>query len=551
MPTIRNIGKSAITDYRVNALYALSGDYSPEAEELLIVATSDSCPQVRKAGLAVLLERFDEKYLPLLYAALHDDDNEVRKFADEQMIIYEENSSRLCYINTSIKEPDCSEQVVIKELLSVPDYIKALSDRNLRVRYSAVKALIGVIDPQIIPPIITLIENSKEDVGFRSCLLNVLAQFDPNMLLDELFLFLQDKDLGVWASNMLANINDQMVHTRLLDALCSDNRIVKINAATALQNSVDVRALLPLCYMLEDSEDYFRITAINSISNFWTDSIGDQTHQDNILLSNGIKKCVVEALIKASRDKNDNVRGKALRLLSVLDKYQALPVLLFALDEFIHIVTDCDYQEDKGEWLYGFNLFQHHLFCSILNLGDKIFCEPLTQLFNSNCWNVKFDVVETLFNLGDDRGLKLLIAALEQNDWVVKVRAATMLFKRGDKCGWDILVEALSVEDVDDDRWWYFQANIVDLLVKSGDSRMVDILINVLDSMSAKSDNMVAEDMMIHNDLVFTIITSLGELGDARTIESIKKWQNYDIVGIAWSETREDTVKKALRLLSQ
>jgi HEAT repeat protein len=436
----------------------------------------------------------------------------------------------------------------IKVRRSVSDCLKALADKSAGVRENAVKELIGVTDPQIIQPLLNVLKNKKESRMCRYFTIDALNLIDKPEFMDEFYSVLTDEDVGSWASYKMARKSDPMVRDMLLFALSSDDRIAKKSAAEGIWCSADTRALLSLCHMLEDGDHDFRRIAINSLSAFWFDPLNcANDKQPAVFLSEETKRSIVASLINAVKDENEDVCGPALRLLSELDKSQALPVLLNVLDEFIQDAVDINYK-DKSEWP-DLDMFQYYLYFAITNLGDSIFCEPLSRLLDSKSWHVKFDAVATLYELGDDRGLDLLLMGLDQEDWIQKVRAATMLLERGDKSGWDILVKGLSVEDNDNELWWSVQAGIVGTLAQSGDPRVVDLFIDILDGFSTRMADLVINDRMISDELLCGIINNLGILGDPKAIEAIKKWQGYDVVGVSWSENREDTVETVLRTL--
>lgn len=446
-----------------------------------------------------------------------------------------------------MSDPQGNDSISIKDGLSVPDCLKALSDKDYRVRSNAVEALIGVADPQIILPILTLVKNTNEDKWCRMRALDVLAQFDKPELVDEYYSLLRDENVSQSAAFNLSKQSDPKAYRLLLIALCSENLVVKYSAAYGIGHCADVKALLPLCQMLEDSDDDIRRIAVDSISKFWPNSL-EKDRQSVISVPEEIHRSVVTALIKATRDENEYVRYRALWNISDIDKSQALPFISSALLKYIQAALGSNYQDRRESLDFDPIVFLH---LAITTLGNKLFCEPLSLLLNSKSWQVKIDAIITLFNLGDDRGLDFLILALEQEDWIVKVTAATMLLERGDKCGWDILVKGLTVEDVDDDMWWYIQASIVTSLADSGDPRTVDVFIDTLDCMRTQINSLDIDGMMISDEVLCTIIDRLGAIGDARAIEAIKKWQGYDIVGVSWSETREDTVEKALESLTR
>jgi len=93
-----------------------------------------------------------------------------------------------------------------------------------------------------------------------------------------------------------------------------------------------------------------------------------------------------------------------------------------------------------------------------------------------------------------------------------------------------LLINALSEVAEDNE---YMRIGIIDTLAKSGDPRTVDVLCHILDNIGAY----YLDDMDIGR-----IIACLGELGDPRAIEFIKKWQYRELINCD-----DDVVEKALK----
>ncbi len=501
-------------DARIEVIYELRGIEYSASEELLLDAISDPNPQIRIAGLTVLSEYCNDNHLLLFENALNDGNEAVRRFAGEYLQTYRKHIR-----NGS----------VIKTKLSVSDCIKALATPKGRER--AIEDLMGVTDPQIIEPLLIIMKNDDYSFYCRTKAMDVLANIDCPELLEEFYSILGDEIVGTTAAYNLSYKSDPAARGLLRSAFYSDDRVAKLSAARCVI-CIDNGVLQEFCQMLKNSDLEYRKVAVDRISSLlfsrWHG--GEQECPKNFDISDESIRLVIAALKTAAKDENKEIRGKAIESLCLIDKIQGAPILMEALEGFIHIALDEHCQVKADPW--DCDWFQNSLHHAIDILGDKSFCEPLIRLFDSKCWDVKLDAANSLLRLGDNRAIGLLEEALYHEDWKVRTEAACILYAHGDNRMWDMLIKTLS-EVAEDNS--FIKSGIIDILAKSGDLRTVDVLCNILNN----SGTYYLDDMDIGR-----IITCLGGLGDPRAIEAIKKWHYKELVNCD-----DDVVEKALKAI--
>lgn len=501
---------------RTEAIYALRGSDLTETEVLLLNAASDINPQIRIAALTVLSEYCDNNYLSLFENTLNDGDETVRRFAGEYLKTYRKHIRSGPIINTR---------------LSVSDCIKALASKNDAVREKAVRDLEGFTEPRMIMPLLRVVKNSHNSSTCRWHAIQILDNFDCPGLLYDFFSLLRDEKVGMYAASCLSSNSSPLANNLLIKALYSENKIVQLSAARGFGPYGNQKAVQHILPLLEENDLELQQAAISfmfrTIGHLYLDVDKDQP----VSISSELPEIFLNFLLKLINEKDDEIRIEAILYLCAMDKAKGAPFLMAELEKYIHIATGKTYQAKNDPW--DFDPYKYNLDRAIFILADKSFCEPLVRLFNSKCWSVKIKAATSLKNLGDNRGLGLLEEALNHEDWNVWSCAAYILFPHDNRI-WDVLVRAIS-ENAEDHS--FIKTTIIDTLVKSGDSRTVDVLCNILNN----SDAYYLNDMDIGR-----IITCLGELGDPRAIESIKKWQYKELINC-----HDDVVEQALRSLGE
>lgn len=506
-----------INDTRIEAIYALRGIEIEENEELLLEATTDTNPQIRIAGLTVLSEYCDYSHLSLFEDALNDTDETVRRFAGEYLKTYRKHIRSGPVINTKQSVSNC---------------LHDLTSTNDAVRSKAVSDLEGVTDPQIIQPLLAIMKGNHDGRWCRWAAMNVLDKFNCPELLDEFYSILGDEQIGAEAAYKLGGKSDPIAHDMLRKALFSENRIARLSAAHGISFiSVDDNLLLQLCIMIDDDDLQFKRVALSSLSGIFS-RMQEAKGYNTTGISEETKKHVVDSLVNSVRNENEYVRGESLDLLCDIDKCQAVTVVSHALEEFVTAALDKKFKVNKDPW--EFDVLHFHLLTAINKLGIKVFQDNLRRLCNTKNWRIKFDAINMLLSIGDTSGVSVLERALDSKDWMIRVNAAESLLKLGDCRAWDILARALA-DDVFDDFW--VKAGIVDVLANSGDVRTFDLFIDMLNDVDTYSG---------YDEIIAKIITWMGNYGDPRAKDPIKKWQYKELINCD-----ADVVEKALRSLNE
>ncbi len=263
----------------------------------------------------------------------------------------------------------------------------------------------------------------------------------------------------------------------LIKALDHEDFITRKNAATALKNVGDERAVEALIQALsyEDWQDsYIILSSVRESSAEALGKIGD--------------KRAVNPLINAMlEDVDENVRWKAARALG--------------------------------------------------DIGDRSAVEPLTEALKDGSWHVRKDAVVALGKIGDEQAFEHVADALEDDEGHVRKYAALALAKIGDEKAIPYLVETLEDDDTDV-QWkaiialekigdpaveplinllkadnWHVKGKVAEILGNIGDERAVEPLIRFLVG-GKKSMNKYVRGKAAE---------ALGNIGDERAVEPLIK----------------------------
>ena len=478
---------------QVEALRALGGLSSHENDGQIISALIAPEGELRRAGLAVLGERFDPEYEETFLDALDDEEEQVAKVAAENLLASESEESRLAAVTFLGKNPD-----------NIPLLITALKDDWYTVREAAVHALTGLMDYDAIDPILHMLHEPEDGCRYRQDALSVLGSFDQPAALDEVAALLPDEWLGASAATILGGKASSYARDLLFRALDSDCPRTCLSAVTGISCNGDIRALGLLCLKLENGDALLRIKAADALC-----GVARKLSEANRLSDAGSEPVAISmsiaitSLTKACSDPEEYVRCNALDALGVIGASRTAPHILSALrDTSTSVFLSAAQAAAAMKLPEGFEVF-------LDVLGRRIQVE----------WNwASSAAMSALGALAGQKDIETLARFADQSDWKTRTFAAEALLGLGDARGWYPLVQALSDREED---WTDFRrADIAAALARSGDPRAADVLLGALEGL--------AVDPCTEQDYLESVIRNLGNVGDKRAIEPIRKWQDFD-----------------------
>lgn len=229
----------------------------------------------------------------------------------------------------------------------------------------------------------------------------------------------------------------------LIDALKFKDCNIRKEAATALKNIGDSRALFPLIDVLEYKEWHEYYAVMSSVRETAAEALG--------ILKD---RRAVESLIKALDDKDEEVRWKSTWALGNIRDRRAVEPLIYLLS-------------DKSWTVRRFAA------SALGKIGDERAVESLIESLNDEEWHVRKYAADALGKIGDERAVPSLMKTLHDEDGDVKWKAVVALGKM--KSGAvEPLIELLKNED------WHIRGTAAEALGRIGDKTAVKPLINIL-----------------------------------------------------------------------
>jgi len=224
----------------------------------------------------------------------------------------------------------------------VAEQIAALKDEDWAIREEAAVLLGRLKDPRAVSPLISILRDSDRSV--REAAVGALTSIgSPSVA--ALGSCLTDPDLSVQeaASAVLASIADSSVRDKLLEALRSQNWIVRMHAATALGRIQDPGSISSLVPLLQDKVKAVREEASSTLAAIGNSAIPalveSLAHQDWLVRLHAVEAlgkttssdAVAPLLATAFNDTDSAVREDAVRALGTIGDSQAVEFLLTAV----------------------------------------------------------------------------------------------------------------------------------------------------------------------------------------------------------------------------
>ena len=197
-----------------------------------------------------------------------------------------------------------------------------------------------------------------------------------------------DEEVREEAARALGELNDQRAVGPLISILSDENRYVRREAAKSLGRIGDERAIEPLINSLKDDDRYGREGAAEGLG-----EMGEKA---------------VEPLIDAMEDPDWHVRMGAAIALRIIGDKEAIEPLVSAL-------------EDENRFV------RREATKSIGRIGDRRVVGPLIKALKDPDRSVRMRAVSALSKCGDERVIEPLIGMLNDEDSGVRLRAIRAL----------------------------------------------------------------------------------------------------------------------------
>lgn len=368
--------------------------------------------------------------------------------------------------NMGLRSTAVSSLGYIKDAKAVSPLIEALKDESKYVRENAARALGDIGDKRAVEP---LIDALKDECSFVQTLAaRALGEIGDKRAVESLIQIVEFKDtyLSEIAIKSIEKIGDTKITGFLIENLKNSNNRNRQMAAGFLGCTKDKRAVEPLIETLKDEDKSVRLHAAVSLVKM-EDKRGlgpifqiledenDDIRERTAGLLKEAGKLAVEPLIQLLKDDNPKVRKEAAEALEKIeDERVVLP--------FIEALKD----ENKD--------VRFEAACALGNMGDKRAVEPLIGTLNDENREVRAMAVTALGKIRDERAVELLINALRDKHSYVSISAVKALAEIGTTRVVELLVQVLEDEN------WSIRLRAVRALGNIGDSRVIDPLIKVL-----------------------------------------------------------------------
>jgi HEAT repeat protein len=182
--------------------------------------------------------------------------------------------------------------------------LEALRQGDFQQRWEIGK-IFGKIGEKVIPPLLEILEDDREEVELRWFAGRILGEFGQPRIIFALVNLLQEteeEELAVMAAQSLANIGTPVIGVLRQLLLQEDSRLLAVQALAQIRNTETIE---PLLQVVNDPEPQIRATAIEALGSF---------HDRRI----------VPVLLQAVKDSSASVRKEAIIALGML-KDQPLP----------------------------------------------------------------------------------------------------------------------------------------------------------------------------------------------------------------------------------
>jgi len=433
-----------------------------KTEDLIEQLQSFDWNQRRQAAEALSRMGNDSVFRPLV-AALKDDDSDVRQKAAEALDKLgwqpeNEAEQRLYYI----AKKDWNKYVEL-DCATVEALVTVLRDKNPEIRRKAAKAIGQIQNPAIKPLIIALrddnhkvrekaVEALIETGGIRAIPLFIAALKDKHP-------YAREK-----SAEALGRIGDSRAAKPLVAALNDTNWEVRERVVEALGRMGDDSVFKPLVATLKDDDSDVRQKAAEALDKLGWQPENEAEQRLYFIAKKDWNKYVeldyatVEALVAVLRDKDPEIRRKAIETLITMGGWRTVKPLIGALEH-----TDGDIRKEAADTLgkLGNKQAVKSLIAALrdinpdvreaaskalIEIGSLHAMGPLIDALKDEDSSVREATVEILGKISHP-ALRPLITSLWDEDWDVREEAAKTLGKLRDTQAVDPLIAVLKYEE--------------------------------------------------------------------------------------------------------
>ena len=406
---------SACSDYIVNDVN-IPQCYKKH-ENFLRKSLKNNNSKIRYTTIAIMGKSGDKSFIPFIREALKDSDASVRAATLKELVIMEYTEA-IDDIARCLDDPEPSvryEAVILlrriyNEKATVEPLIKALKDRNDKVRLEATEALKDIPDSREIEPLKSLIDDSNPDVSKNAIF--ILGLIGSSEATDALIRVVGNtKHSGrCLAIEALGKIGDKRAVDPIIKVFSENNTDLNIAAITALEKIGGKEAVKAIIQLLRSSDSECRIRAI--------EVVGKLREREAVPL-----------LIECLRDKNIKVRKlTVLALYQMRDERTVVPLIKSLADTDEEVASKAAYtlgaigdkraSDTLMKYLRKRKNISDACAIALSNIGDIRVVEPICKLLSESCRTNSPDkridnFVQALLHFGpDSRAVEPLIEAL-------------------------------------------------------------------------------------------------------------------------------------------
>jgi len=502
---------------------------------------------LRRFGIEILGRLSDTRAAPLLIKALDDQAEDVRITSVRSLSLCGQNGVK-AIIEKFPKEKSADVRIEMVRTLgyssdsqSLPLLIKAAKEETDRVRAEAVRALVYFDDPSAEDALISALKDESEWV--KESAASALGQSRVKKAISALIETLNDQDLYVKtnAARALGLLNAEEAIPGIAELLKEQNENVRQSAVSALGDIGGDKAIEKITTALSDEKESVREATINAIGMALGSSEVENITGPMISLARGLK------------DENFYVREASAFNISHIE----IPYTKEVLESLQEEMNEAD------------DILVNEVFWALSTTKDKKISEKMLNLFKEGNFGVLTPIEEAIANSANEETIQELKKLISGEDKYLKASSAITLSLSSSKDAEEIILPFLSsddsflrmigamalsncggknsleplkklLSDKDEDVVLSAIESLQKISRQTGDTGMVDSLIQLLDSPNRKISGEAA--------------ATLGIIGDERALPKlIEKFKKISIkitgIGCGYACSEISQISYAISLI--